>query len=379
MPVLTLNISNSVWLTLTNSNPLQIQQGATYTDPGATATDVEDGTIPSASITTTGTVNTAVQGTYTLTYSVTDSGGLTTKQARTVAVLPPGNLQPTEAEVTDYYPYGQTRLDTGNYNSQRKYIGEQYDSSSDLSFLNARYYNPATGRFVSQDPVFKDMGTKNFSQQYSMPDVAFLADPQQLNSYSYARDNPINNKDTLGTQSVSIAMPLFLGIAAVPMWGAYATMSALVVAYTGLYYFMSTGPIMTQPQFQNQVVVDGGPRSTTPRYDPDPLPEMNPKAPMWAKKVAVGGLIGKAFYEAVEPYLDYKSSIGSPGGINPSVYSANSIQLNSTSAQARYQGVQNYNNSAGAKSNESKLWVTPNGTVTTWDGKVVAPAPGKGK
>ena len=32
------------------------------------------------------------------------------------------------------------------------YRGEQYDSDLGLYYLRARYYNPATGRFMSRDP-----------------------------------------------------------------------------------------------------------------------------------------------------------------------------------------------------------------------------------
>jgi RHS repeat-associated protein len=32
------------------------------------------------------------------------------------------------------------------------YRGEQYDSDLGLYYLRARYYNPATGRFLSRDP-----------------------------------------------------------------------------------------------------------------------------------------------------------------------------------------------------------------------------------
>jgi RHS repeat-associated protein len=32
------------------------------------------------------------------------------------------------------------------------YRGEQYDADLGLYYLRARYYNPATGRFLSRDP-----------------------------------------------------------------------------------------------------------------------------------------------------------------------------------------------------------------------------------
>ena len=54
----------------------------TYTDPGFTVTD-NCGAI----VTTTGTVNTAAVGTYTITYTATDSAGNTTLRTRTITVL----------------------------------------------------------------------------------------------------------------------------------------------------------------------------------------------------------------------------------------------------------------------------------------------------
>jgi hypothetical protein len=46
------------------------------------------------------------------------------------------------AEVNDYYPYGDLRIDeqTGSFTEQRKYIGEEYDAGIGLNYLNARYY-----------------------------------------------------------------------------------------------------------------------------------------------------------------------------------------------------------------------------------------------
>ncbi len=54
--------------------------------------------------------------------------------------------------------------------------------------MEARYYNPSIGRFLSQDPAFWNV---------SMLPVQ-LADPQSWNSYSYARNNPIVLKDPDG-------------------------------------------------------------------------------------------------------------------------------------------------------------------------------------
>ena len=104
------------------------------------------------------------------------------------------NASGTPVEVTDYYPYGSIRLDekSGSFNEQRKYIGELYDQDTGLNYLNARYQDPAAGRFISEDPIFLGVGTLGKSQ------VNLLLDPQQMNGYGYARDNPIVNSDPSG-------------------------------------------------------------------------------------------------------------------------------------------------------------------------------------
>jgi len=91
-----------------------------------------------------------------------------------------GNL----SQVLDYYPYGATRISVAtSTNERRQYIG-QFTDSSNLSYLNARYYNSSQGQFLTEDPVF-------WSKQN-------LYDPQSFNTYSYAGDNPIVKKDPSG-------------------------------------------------------------------------------------------------------------------------------------------------------------------------------------
>jgi RHS repeat-associated protein len=79
-------------------------------------------------------------------------------------------------QTLDFYPYGSTRISVAtSTNEKRKFIGQFADDSS-LSYLNARYYNATQGQFISQDPVF--LGD---------PMQQDLNNPQNLNSYSYAR------------------------------------------------------------------------------------------------------------------------------------------------------------------------------------------------
>jgi RHS repeat-associated protein len=94
-----------------------------------------------------------------------------------------GNL----VQTLDYYPYGGTRVSVAtSTNEARKFIG-QFGDESGLDYLNARYYNPSQGQFLSEDPMF-----------WEDPKAQNLADPQSLNTYSYAVDNPITKKDPSG-------------------------------------------------------------------------------------------------------------------------------------------------------------------------------------
>ena len=70
------------------------------------------------------------------------------------------------------------------------------------AFLNARYYNSAQGQFLSEDPVFLALGSSGQVQQLTQKSQSqFLSNPQSLNSYSYAQDNPITSTDPSGLDS----------------------------------------------------------------------------------------------------------------------------------------------------------------------------------
>lgn len=68
---------------------VRVAYGTTYTDAGAYAYDAIDGNLTS-SISTTNSVDTNIAGTYTVTYSVSDSSGNSASASRTVVVLPSG-------------------------------------------------------------------------------------------------------------------------------------------------------------------------------------------------------------------------------------------------------------------------------------------------
>lgn len=73
-------------ITINGSSPVTVNCGDSYTDAGATATDSCQGTV---AVVSSGTVNTGVEGTQTITYTATDNAGNTATAVRIVNVVGP--------------------------------------------------------------------------------------------------------------------------------------------------------------------------------------------------------------------------------------------------------------------------------------------------
>lgn len=130
-------------------------------------------------------------------------------------------------QVIDYHPFGDVRIDEqyNDYTQDRKYIGQEYDEESQMSYLNARYYDGTRGKFISQDPVFWEIGqTKD--------GVAVLKNPQTQNSYSYAQNNPIVYKDPEGRIALGFG---FNGSGSLPgMYGDASTYAVVTMSSSPL-------------------------------------------------------------------------------------------------------------------------------------------------
>jgi len=104
--------------------------------------------------------------------------------------------------LTDTYEYdafGNKINSTGTSPNNYLYRGEQYDSDLGLYYLRARYYNPATGRFMSRDPL--DGNT---------------TDPRTLRKYLYVGGDPVNGIDPRGREEQVEDTSLTARIAKVP-------------------------------------------------------------------------------------------------------------------------------------------------------------------
>ncbi|MEZ2419269.1 RHS repeat-associated core domain-containing protein [Luteibacter sp. RCC_6_2] len=84
---------------------------------------------------------------------------------------------------TDYRPYGSQAL--GTPEKGPGYTGHMNDVDSGLVYMQARYYDPQVGRFLSVDPHGADAGDVN-----------------SFARYSYANLNPVTNIDPDGRQTL---------------------------------------------------------------------------------------------------------------------------------------------------------------------------------
>lgn len=102
-------------------------------------------------------------------------------------------------ERRDYLPYGVGRVSETMSNTTEtdyKFTGKELDGETDLYHYEARYYDPLIGRFASVDPLVLDE-----AQSSSTKLVDILDNPQLLNAYSYAANNPVNRVDPTGEES----------------------------------------------------------------------------------------------------------------------------------------------------------------------------------
>jgi RHS repeat-associated protein len=90
-------------------------------------------------------------------------------------------------------PFGdfQSQTGPGSDPSEEHFTSKPRDPNSNLDYFGARYYNSNLGRFLSPD--------FNGTDDYASPiPYADLGNPQTLNLYGYAGNNPLSNVDPDG-------------------------------------------------------------------------------------------------------------------------------------------------------------------------------------
>jgi RHS repeat-associated protein len=83
-----------------------------------------------------------------------------------------------------FTPYGAPRGTTVTWADNRGFLNKAADAATGLTYVGARAYDPGTAQFISADPVLKP------------------SDPQDLNPYDYAEDNPVTSSDPTGQAAI---------------------------------------------------------------------------------------------------------------------------------------------------------------------------------
>jgi len=169
------------------------------------------------------------------------------------------------AESVEYYAFGSIRTNTGAHKEQRKYTGHEFDILSKYTYAQSRYLDTKIGRFLSEDAAFLALGSSQLSRNLRQSAFAggyisarvsgasdkqaaleaILRDPQALNSYSYARNNPLKYIDRSGEEFLS------------------ATAIGILLVASFVYNFLDLAIAgyklkVTNPEQFNKVAAEGG-------------------------------------------------------------------------------------------------------------------------
>ena len=107
-------------------------------------------------------------------------------------------------ERRDYLPYGDERViveEPDAPDTDYGFTGKEKDDETGLHYYGARYYDATTGRFISPDPLLFRVDQMSEEERNQ-----FLSDPQNLNAYTYAKNNPIKYVDPDGEVAVLAAL-----------------------------------------------------------------------------------------------------------------------------------------------------------------------------
>jgi RHS repeat-associated protein len=92
------------------------------------------------------------------------------------------DLTAASASWREFTPYGGPRGPTVTWADNLGFLNKPADTSTGLTDIGARWYDPVTGTFQSADPFFE------------------ATSPQQHNGYTYAGSNPVTSSDPTGLQ-----------------------------------------------------------------------------------------------------------------------------------------------------------------------------------
>jgi uncharacterized protein YjdB len=191
-------------INLLGTSPIDVTQNTTYTDAGATASDNVDGNI-TANITTVNPVNTAILGTYTVTYNVSDAAGnpatQVTRTVNVVAVVVP----PVTATVTRSF----STLTPAAGTSLTVSLAVAMNPADILTLIEETapvgwvITNPGTGT-VGADGILRLNVAATGTEQYTISVPASASGINNFSGVFATLANPVSSPIT-GSTSVTVA------------------------------------------------------------------------------------------------------------------------------------------------------------------------------
>ena len=143
----------------------------------------------------------------------------------------------------DYDAFGVERDPNTNDTNPFRYAGEYLDLETNSYYLRARYYNPTTGRFLSEDPYWNvgnmiygtnpvkwNERTGNSNDPLGLnaytykPDI--LSIMQSGNRYVYCVNNPVRWVDPSGEKLKAAIVAIAAGAVSGAIWGAHTSYEA---------------------------------------------------------------------------------------------------------------------------------------------------------
>jgi RHS repeat-associated protein len=84
----------------------------------------------------------------------------------------------TIAQSYTYDSFGNTTASSGSLRNYFQYTGREFDTETNLYYYRARYYDPSTGRFLSEDPIHFRAGPDFYAYVRNRP--ILFSDPNGL-------------------------------------------------------------------------------------------------------------------------------------------------------------------------------------------------------
>jgi RHS repeat-associated protein len=134
----------------------------------------------------------------------------------------------TLAQTYTFDSFGNQTASSGSLTNFFRYAGREFDTETNLYYDRARYLDPSTGRFLSEDPIRYAGGSVNF--------------------YPYAANDPVDYIDAFGTSPTCDKPKCFAQLKYRPVdyWAAQLTGRTHAFWYvqgsSGIQYIISGGP-----------------------------------------------------------------------------------------------------------------------------------------